>query len=457
MGNESHNMIDEKPTKGIEQEFSVINVFISHKHEDESAAKTIKQILTRYAGGRLEIFLSEEIPEGTEWLPWIRTHLAKSNLLLLLFTDPTAEWDWCLYEAGLFTRLDGDYHRRVICVHHPKLDPPAPLQHLQAVSGDQENVKSFLDRFFRTSELTGIEPPLNKGLDDGELVRVASELCNLIGPKPERRYYNNYLFLSLAPSVTEDLIQNRQIPGPATVVSNEKSLAMFGLEEKPPDRDKWTWGDLAARAKRPEDRPWIEELSQAIHAAIQGHTAEARQRTFRALRSGKIYHPVLHRRHLEPDGSMVFYVLFIEEVSAGVVNVPMPLGTLITSLTMGRRFRWEVIERYLGLLRAWMPGAETEEGCQQLSQTISNIEREAAIEGLLTPDRLVGVFDSEKDQLAIKMMYPQWENIKNALETAIQATNIQEIQAQLDAMRALNKSFMVMASKRYPELVQKIY
>ena len=132
-----------------------INVFISHKHEDEEAAQTIKKKLSCYGPGRLNFFLSEEITAGEKWFQWINDHLAKSNVLLLLFTDHFTDhsatnksvWDWCLYEAGVFAGLDRgevEQNRRVVCLHNPKTDPPPQLSHLQTVKVDQPRMKSFL-------------------------------------------------------------------------------------------------------------------------------------------------------------------------------------------------------------------------------------------------------------------------------------------------------------------------
>ena len=145
----------------------IINVFISHNHEDEEAAKTIKNKLSLYGADRLRFYLSAEITTGEGRLKWINEHLASSNVLLLLFTDPSATWDWCLYEAGLFARLDrseGEQNRRVLCLHNPKTDPPPQLRHLQTVKVDKPRMKSFLKQLFGTAQLTGIEPPINKCL-----------------------------------------------------------------------------------------------------------------------------------------------------------------------------------------------------------------------------------------------------------------------------------------------------
>ena len=70
-----------------------LNIFISHKDEYETAARTIKGILSRLGGNSVKCFISEEIPAGDDWYQWIGDRLAESNVLLLLFTEPSASWD----------------------------------------------------------------------------------------------------------------------------------------------------------------------------------------------------------------------------------------------------------------------------------------------------------------------------------------------------------------------------
>ena len=85
---------------------SEYRVFISHKKIDEASAKAIRDELAQFSGD-LQFFISgDSIRAGEDWQARLRSELKDSDLLLLLFTEPTREWDWCLYEVGLFTDLD---------------------------------------------------------------------------------------------------------------------------------------------------------------------------------------------------------------------------------------------------------------------------------------------------------------------------------------------------------------
>jgi hypothetical protein len=156
----------------------VLNIFISHKHEDNPAAVAVRDILAKYGGNQIQVFVSSDIPAGADWFECIRKQLIASNLLLLLFTDKRLSWDWCLYEAGMFTRLDEVSYRRVICLHSPDLTPPEPLKHLQAVPAKTSDVIKFLRNLYGTNTYTQADQPINSYLTDEELGRAAGDIAS---------------------------------------------------------------------------------------------------------------------------------------------------------------------------------------------------------------------------------------------------------------------------------------
>ena len=78
-------------------------ISISHKHEDHDAADKIASAL-RLLDDQIKTFVSgSNLVAGSDWNAEIRSQLMESHLLLLVFTQPSNNGDWCLYEAGLFT------------------------------------------------------------------------------------------------------------------------------------------------------------------------------------------------------------------------------------------------------------------------------------------------------------------------------------------------------------------
>ena len=177
--------------------------------------------------------------------------------------------------------------------------------------------------------------------------------------------------------------------------SDRASLELFGLDERPPGRDHWTWGELQRNVQRAEDQAWVDELRRTLSAASQGQAIEPIQAAFQA-KSGKLYRPMLRRRDLERDGSMQFSVVWVEQFCEALADVPERLGTLLTGLTMATRFRWRIIKHYLKLMPRWRTDQARAEGCQQLLQAIVNIEKTAAYQRFITPDLLQDAFGSAR-------------------------------------------------------------
>lgn len=426
-----------------------INIFISHKHEDEHAAIGIRDVLKKFDDDeeeKLHFFLSEEIPGGANWYEWIKGKLVESNLLLLLFTDVTKSWDWCLYEAGLFDRLDDTHRRRVICLHSSVTTPPDPLQHLQAFAAIPNRLKTFLKQLFLETELTQLVKPIAPWVNKApeKLDEAASEIAALIDRKPiESDYFTKYIFVHVQDP--KALTQDR-IPPDADVISNQRSLEIFDKSE-----GCWKWGDLEKNARLNEDKRWIDELAQAIFAASRGNLPNAIQALFHPRRGKTVYRPVLYRVDKLADGSMIFKVLFDEDVSWKLDDVPVDHATLLTSLVMATRFKYELIEKYLGELDD-LPQENAIATCDHIRQTILNIESEAQSRGLLDQTKLIKIFDEEY-QTTIKGMYRNWDVIRSKIFDALDSQSCQTVEQQLSELAQINKEYLRMASERYRQIM----
>ena len=283
-----------------------INIFISHRAEDAALAKSIKKIMEVYAPGRLVFHISEEMPKGADWYKWIKDRLVESRMLLLLFTDNTAAWDWCLYEAGLFTQWDDDT-RRIICLHTSR-QPPAPLKHLQSVPALAEEISLFLRQLLVETELTGLESPLNATLasNPAELKRAAEKIAKAMRRETVRQeYLTKYILINIERPTQ---LRAGRIPNDAVIDSDADSLALFNKK-----MGKWTWGDLVEGRKEDPDSRWIDELNRAISQASSGSLMGPIFTTLRVRQTGRSYRPILHRISTKSDGSQQFTVLFADD------------------------------------------------------------------------------------------------------------------------------------------------
>jgi hypothetical protein len=427
-----------------------VNIFISHKHEDEHTAFRIRDVLKSlddHKFPRMNFFLSEEILGGDDWYRWVKERLVETNLLLLLFTDSTRSWDWCLYEAGLFDRLDDAHARRIICLHSRSTEPPKPLKHLQAFSAEPRRVHMFLEQLFIGTELLGVTTPLARWLENvpEKLEAVAEEISLLIDRVPvETKYFNKYLFIEVQDpeSLTGD-----HIPPDAPVKASEKTLAIF---DKQPG--EWTWKDIEEKARLNEDQRWLDELARAIHTAAKGDITNPIHAVFHSLGDARTFSPILYRSDRMANGSITFKVLLYEDVSWQLDDVPGPMRSLATSLLMATRFKYELIEKYRDKLANGHNPASLERYCTEIRQVVMQIEGEAASRGLLERFNLVESFKSaERDE--VDGMYGTWYEVRERLMGAVGAKDREAIQRALAELAELNARYLELASRRYHEVI----
>lgn len=438
-----------------------VNIFISHKSEDESAALEIKRVLKDFddeKNPRMIFFHSEEIPGGSNWYEWITSKLIASNLLLLLFTDATRSWDWCLYEAGLFDDLsDNSQHRRTICLHSSSTDPPDPLKHLQAFSAKPADINKFLKQLLLGTELTGLSESLAGWITKvpERLDEAAQIIANLIDRKPvDSEWYSKYIFIHIQHPET---LEPSHIPPDAKVKSSEKSLEIFGRP-----RGDWTWKQLEEKARLNDDQRWLDELAQGIYAAAKGDLPEPIQANFQSrhdphgpYKFRPMYRPTLYRADTLADGSMVFKVLFTEDVSWRLTDTPPRLHSLLTSLVMGTRFKYELIDKYLGFGGRLVTGMSAEKLCKEILKVILTIEAEGRSRGLLDRQNLIAAFDKEEDRLAINEMYDTWFRVRNNLVNDLEKNNTESVEQIFLELADVNKRFLALASGRFQEFVSR--
>jgi hypothetical protein len=425
------------------------NIFISHKHEDGSSAIAVKKVLERYGGNRLEVFISDEILWGDNWLDWIRSSLGKSQVLLLLFTDPSKSWDWCLYEAGMFTGLEGDHHRRVVCIHNPDSPPPDPLKHLQACPVKENKLAQFIRQLFCECTLTRLDEPLNKNIctQPEEIERAAKELVAALerAPSCPPIYFGEHLVLHIEDreSITED-----KIPPDATVQGDEGCLSLFGKIA-----GEWRWGDLEEAARKTLDQRWLRELANAVYFASRGIAFEPVQATFSPYRGTKVYRPILHSMERQANGSIDFKILFEADVSWNLKDIPPAVAVALTAQVMAVRFRYEVLQKYDSRLDS-IEIDETNEGIfKEIREAIEKIEEEAKSRGILKKDLLASVFDGDKTRVC--EMFDDWYDVKCKLFEACEKKEADETRRLIQKLLEYNTEFIPMAAKNYYKLVEE--
>jgi TIR domain len=250
----------------------VFTVFISHKHDDHALAVEVKNAMEGLSPepGLVDCFVSGiDITAGMDWRREIRGVLSRSHLLVLLFTAPSKNWDWCLYETGLYTRFDKTEVSSVVCIFNPGQASPSPLADLQGVPADTDKVRAFLDLFCReTWKLSddwrrGALAPAIAPERVEAAARAIAEAFRRSG-SASTYYPCHRVVLSLSDS--DDI--SHGIPESARVMEgpNDTSGYTMSLFDLAGGSGKRTWGDLL-RAVHGTDADWRRELD--------GHFLEA--------------------------------------------------------------------------------------------------------------------------------------------------------------------------------------
>jgi hypothetical protein len=95
----------------------LIRIFVSHRAKEGKIAHKLTKILQQQPMTGVDFFLSENIPKGAEWRVELKKALYSCSALILLYTDPTEDWSWCLYEVGYFATRK----KPIYCLHSPAL------------------------------------------------------------------------------------------------------------------------------------------------------------------------------------------------------------------------------------------------------------------------------------------------------------------------------------------------
>ncbi|MCG6875312.1 MAG: toll/interleukin-1 receptor domain-containing protein [Betaproteobacteria bacterium] len=279
----------------------VFTVFISHKHEDHALALEVMNAMEGLDPERIDCFVSGvDITAGMDWRREIRSALAKSHLLVLLFTAPSKNWDWCLYETGLYTRFDQSEARSVVCLFSPGEASPSPLADLQGVPANAENVRAFLDTLCRrTWEISDDwrRGALQLEVAPDRLEAAARAIAEAFRRSGSASTYYPCHRLVLSLSETDDIASG--IPESARVMigPNDTSGYTMSLFDLAGGTGKRTWGDLL-RAVNGTEADWRRELDSHFLQALDEQLfppIAGRMRAGGASRGQeRLYRPILY-------------------------------------------------------------------------------------------------------------------------------------------------------------------
>lgn len=430
-------------------------VFISHKAKDRNAAETIRRALSLYGAGNLEIFVSERISAGTVWAPEIWDSLEHADWLLLLYTDPSEDWDWCLFETGFFAASARKAGHRLVCLHTGDTPPPMPLQAWQSVPvTDGPMLEKFLKELFAGINKELVDTPsLLQGLAD----KIAGAFKKEIRRKLASRWFTKYVTLTLDGDLIKKLIKTGAVPADALCgLNDQESLYIFGH-----GAGQCTMQILEDGLDPNYRASWLTSLGETLRAVSLNKTPVPRIPILYSPSTQKDYHVVLHCVHHFSDGSKTFYLLFVEKIPENEQMQGHELQHLGNMLKLGRTFRWKILttfQREVSVLKQRKGRAEEIATClERLRWSINWIVGESQRLDILTVEDVLESFEKEEDKKALgDALENVWPSHFKDMLDGIEASDLDKVLGAIKGMLEVNKDYMIRAAARYKELLEKL-
>jgi hypothetical protein len=427
-----------------------IQVFFSYKKKDEDAAKAVVQALRKSTAQKLKITYMADFTEefaGRKWRKRIREAIYPANWFILLLPDPSDDWDWCLFETGVFfaQRTSAD---RLICLHHPDTQVPDQIKEYHAVSATQLELEAFLRMVhIKPDAIPGMEP-LNTSIEN-EIENLAKQIMDAI--RPPRKFLIHEIFnpwVELRFENPQLLSCMEDLDAAEIVDANQAALELFGFLKKPA-----TFGLLRRDVVEVgNDSRWRNELFHVIRRIATDRTFSPVQAVFKA-QDGSLHRPLAFAvDRAGRDGPVnAFHISFIEEISAVDRSaMPMDLAMLGDLLRFTFRFRWEVLEPF-----SKPPFTNSE--AEQLQKTLKRLRVDWDSRHVGEDKEIFAIFSGEHQERFLGMS-ESWRKIMNeegtgSLDLALKSGEIEKIPAMLKEFLPMNQEFLEIAAERFSNLI----
>jgi hypothetical protein len=440
-------------------------VFFSHKIGDGNVTRSIIDLLDSHTE-QVKYFISERIEKGIPWRKAIAEQLNISSFLVLVFTDPTENWGWCLYETGFFDALSqiptATQKRRIICLHHPLTAPPSPIADLQAVPAKVDDVSQWLEELFDYTEQT-------KQIHRKQIPQIADEICRLFS-KNSKIYAAKSIDLIVNCS---SLITPDDLPEDTTIDGDRMLMEeLFGTNT---GSIKWkSVKDRFVKFAHSSEANFnaLKEISRAIYNIYNNNRVLPVQGTLFVDQGPKRYRPVISYANDLSAEQIHCEVLLIEEVGGPLQNVDRPFGALLTSIRMAVRIRWEIVHPFFIESNVRELADDARKLRFDLQTCFNNIFIEAEFRGNYSPQDVLRALESNEDKAKMRVMIKEWEKVykqmwqsmgfDDVMETFTEVSDqpfteqdIASLEAGMARLEKMNSEFLEMAGVRVTALIHR--
>lgn len=448
-----------------------VNVFVSYKMKDKEDARQIVDALSELTRGRLKITWADAFTGSDLLHEKIRNAVLEAHWFILILPDPSDDWDWCLFETGLFRgSMHSNRLNKVFCLHHFANNQPEQINEFLSVVArpdDPSAISKMLSTICHEEDFFPGMGKLCASVTPSEISKAATTINKVIFPPQRKKQRTRKRFEPFvrirwnvpegqdiensSPEDIEKLLNDaafdwRSDEDPGT---NDDGRGIFGWTDQP-----LTWGRLVSDVMKPGmDRRWIEELCSAIKQAAMGRAFIPIQATFQAANQKKsMYRPILYGAEKSVDGSIAaFLIVFVTDVGGTATDTTkIPINgyaELISSIRLGYRFRWEVVEPFRNL-------RDTRD-VMALKETMDRVMGESKSRGQHKLEELANFFGDKHDR--VDELYGIFVNTLGEISKAIEQKDTQGIARILTNFAPANQEYLTLSTAAFAKMNEKIF
>ncbi len=321
-----------------------MRVFISHKVLDRQLVEYFRSQLLQLGLKVDQIFLSEETRPGADWNQEVLGAMQQSDMLVFIYTDPSYDWDWCLFECGYFAGLgplDGR-QRSLICINSG-IGRPSPLNLWQDVSSEGA-FQLFLEDIARRvkSPLAGQHVAF---LDFVKQFWLAIYQRLPLKDQGRLEAFKQRRLVIIVPPEEMEKVKSGKVQDLSDALKVEISDGSRSIFPNAPLEAGWKQF-LAALSNQPLQLGWMDSLPVMVRMLNGTRTESPMLPLVRdGLTQSVAYRPSIAQRDVYGDGSVRYTVVFIRTPDSTVCSSD-PVDRTYVWLMLARNFREAVLDLY---------------------------------------------------------------------------------------------------------------
>lgn len=441
--------------KGLHAEKSAVTVFIAYQEEDAAVADCLKGRLEEFGSDRLDVHTFTDRRDnagGEQWRQNMIAKIKKSNWFIAIMPDERTGSRWPLYEAAVFegSKTATDL---LIVVTRPGAARPEQLDDYHGFVGGVDGMYQMLDQLMREPHQLPGWGPINPHLRDETVTAAAEEVAKEFREtaKPvEWEFFVKYVELDISWMTGNTNTGVRPSILDAKVLSAKGAEEIFGVSDK--SAVGRTLSDVAhAIYDERHGKAWLSELATAVKDVLAGRMPTPIRTSFCAFEEGRDFHPHLSSMSRCLAGPFSVRVTFTPSLVSRVANVPRALDAFMTTVRLGHRFRWEILEQF-------RTGIRSGEDVERFARLLGRMETEGMVNGTLDPDLVMQEVEDETHRATIARIYEEWAVLRGMdgdLTRALEAEDPELLKKAMPRLWGLNRDFMRTAVAAAPAVIAK--